>query len=93
MTNNDERPGVTFPPHVFQKNALVADGKRGALAGPGGDIAWLGAPRWDSGAVSSALLAGAGLYAATPADPWFAWGGYYEDGSRSSAASGSPRAA
>ena len=38
-------------------------------------------PRWDSDAVFSALLGGAGCYAVTPADPWFVWGGYYEDGS------------
>jgi alpha,alpha-trehalase len=69
-----------FPPHVLREYALVADGERGALIGPRGDIAWLCAPRWDSDAVFSALLGGAGVYAVTPQEPRFVWGGYYEDG-------------
>src|SRR5690242_21146661 len=36
------------------------------------------APRWDSDAVFSELIGGAGVYAVTPADPWHVWGGYYE---------------
>jgi hypothetical protein len=39
------------------------------------------APRWDSDAVFSALIGGAGAYAITPADIDFVWGGYYEEGS------------
>ena len=38
------------------------------------------APRWDSDAVFSTLIGGAGVYAVTPAAE-FVWGGYYEDGS------------
>ena len=30
-----------FPPHVLRDYALIADGKRGALVGPRGDIVWL----------------------------------------------------
>jgi alpha,alpha-trehalase len=80
-TDNDQVPGALFPPHVLREYALLADGERGALVGPRGDITWMCAPHWDSDAVFSALLGGPGCYAVTPADPWFVWGGYYEDGS------------
>jgi alpha,alpha-trehalase len=68
------------PPRVLREYALVADGERGALIAPDGSVAWLCAPRWDSPAVFSGLLGGAGRYAVTPADPWHVWGGYYENG-------------
>jgi alpha,alpha-trehalase len=68
-------------PRVLREYALVADGERGALIGPHGDIAWMCAPRWDSPAAFSGLLGGAGRYTVTPADPWHVWGGYYEPGS------------
>jgi GH15 family glucan-1,4-alpha-glucosidase len=67
-------------PRVLREYALVADGERGALIGPDGSVAWLCAPRWDSPAVFSGLLGGAGRYTVTPADPWHVWGGYYESG-------------
>ena len=67
-------------PHVLREYALIADGERGALVGPRGDIAWMCAPRWDSGAVLSSLVGGPGTYAVTPAGR-SVWGGYYEDGS------------
>lgn len=38
------------------------------------------APRWDSAAVFSSLIGGGGLYAVTPADARFVWGGFYEEG-------------
>jgi hypothetical protein len=38
-------------------------------------------PSWESPAVFSGLLGGAGGCAITPADPRFVWGGYYEPGS------------
>jgi GH15 family glucan-1,4-alpha-glucosidase len=68
-----------FPPHVLRDYALIADGERGALVGPRGDIVWLCAPRWDSDAVFASLVGGPGLYAVTPAGR-FVWGGYYEEG-------------
>ena len=76
-------PGAAagFPPHVLREYALVADGERGALIGPRGDVAWLCAPGWDSDAVFSGLIGGAGIYAVTPTQDRFVWGGYYEDGS------------
>jgi alpha,alpha-trehalase len=67
-------------PRVLREYALVADGERGALIGPDGSVAWLCTPRWDSPAVFSGLLGGAGRYTVTPADPWHVWGGYYENG-------------
>jgi alpha,alpha-trehalase len=68
-----------YPPHVLREYALLADGERGALVGPRGDIGWMCVPRWHSDAVFSTLIGGGGCYAVTPADPRFVWGGSYED--------------
>lgn len=73
--------GGEFPPHVLREYALLADGERGALVGPKGDVVWLCAPHWHSEAVFTSLIGGEGLYAVTPVDPWFVWGGYYEPSS------------
>ena len=73
--------GAAFRPHVLREYALLADGERGALIGPHGEITWMCAPRWDSDAVFSALIGGGGVYAVTPADERHVWGGYYEPGS------------
>ncbi|UQX87060.1 glycoside hydrolase family 15 protein [Jatrophihabitans telluris] len=67
-------------PHVLREYALIADGERGALCGPHGDLAWLCAPRWDDDAVFSTLVGGAGGYAVTPTER-HVWGGSYEPGS------------
>jgi alpha,alpha-trehalase len=67
-----------FPLHVLSEYALLADGERGVLVGPRGDFVWMCAPRWDSDAVFSALIGGAGMYAVTPVEQPFVWGGYYE---------------
>ncbi|MBO0775679.1 MAG: glycoside hydrolase family 15 protein, partial [Actinobacteria bacterium] len=69
-----------FPPHVLREYALIADGERGALIGPRGDISWLCVPRWHSDAVFASLIGGGGVYSVTPAER-FVWGGYYEEGS------------
>ena len=37
------------------------------------------APAWHSDAVFAALIGGGGNYVICPADPWFVWGGYYEE--------------
>ncbi len=74
------RSEIEFPPHVLREYALIADGERGALVGPRGDIAWLCLPRWHSDAVFASLIGGGGVYAVTPAER-FVWGGYYEHGS------------
>ena len=73
-------PASEFPLHVQSEYALLADGERGMLVGPRGDFVWMCAPRWDSDAVFSALIGGAGVYAVTPAERSFVWGGYYEPG-------------
>jgi hypothetical protein len=68
-------------PHVLRQYALIADGERGALIGPRGDIAFLCAPSWHDDAVFSSLLGGQGGYGISPADDRFVWGGYYESSS------------
>ncbi|OBF65891.1 glycoside hydrolase [Mycobacterium sp. 852002-51971_SCH5477799-a] len=72
---------AAFPPRVLREYALLADGERGALVGPRGDVAWMCAPGWDSDAVFSNLIGGNGVYAITPTDVRHVWGGYYEPGS------------
>jgi alpha,alpha-trehalase len=71
----------TFEPVTLRQYALLADGERGALIGPHGDIAFLCAPRWHDDAVFSGLLGGAGGYAVTPKQSRYTWGGHYEQGS------------
>jgi alpha,alpha-trehalase len=66
-----------FPPEALRQYALIADGERGALCGPHGEIVWMCAPRWHDDAVFSTLLGGAGAYAVTP-DARCVWGGQYE---------------
>jgi alpha,alpha-trehalase len=67
-------------PHVLRDYALLADGERGALVGPSGDISWLCFPRWDSGSVFATLLGGTSSYVVVPTGRRV-WGGYYEPGS------------
>ena len=67
-------------PHVLREYALLADGRRGALIGPRGDIAWLCFPGWSDPAVLASLMGGEGTYAVTPQGR-FVWGGRYEPGS------------
>ena len=40
-----------FPPHALRDYARLADGERGAIIGPHGEIAWLCTPAWHSGSV------------------------------------------
>ena len=71
----------TCPPETLRQYALLADGERGALVGPRGDVAFMCAPRWHDDAVFSALLGGGSAYAVTPTDPRSVWGGHYEQDS------------
>ncbi len=64
-------------PHVLREYALLADGYRGALVGPRGDISWMCAPRWHDDAVFSELIGGAGAFTIQPTSR-FVWGGHYE---------------
>jgi len=40
-----------MPPHALRDYALLADGERGAVVGPRGEIVWMCAPRWECDAV------------------------------------------
>jgi hypothetical protein len=77
VSPTDSLPPAEFAPAVLRDYALLADGERGALIGPSGDIAWMCAPVWDADAVFSTLIGGAGCYAVTPLER-HTWGGYYE---------------
>ena len=66
--------------HSLRDLALIADGERGAIIAPDGNIAWLCAPRWESPAIFADLLGGGGVYAVRPGTPSI-WGGSYEPGS------------
>ncbi|WP_323097439.1 glycoside hydrolase family 15 protein [Intrasporangium sp. YIM S08009] len=82
------RPSVTAdtsrstgqPFHVLREYSFVADGHRGALIGPRGDVVWMCVPRWDSPATFASLVGGRGGYTVTPVEP-YVWGGTYEPGS------------
>ncbi|MFY1693281.1 glycoside hydrolase family 15 protein [Plantactinospora sp. WMMB782] len=83
-TGSDGNPVAdrrSHAPYVLREYALLADGYRGALVDPGGEICWLCFPRWESPSVFGSLLGAAGRYVVTPSDPCHAWGGYYEPGS------------
>jgi GH15 family glucan-1,4-alpha-glucosidase len=67
------------PPFALRDYAFLADGERGVLVGPRGEMAWMCFPCWDSPSVFSALLGGVGRYEVTPSESRFVWGGYYEE--------------
>jgi len=73
------RDGQGPAPNVLREYALIADGERGAIIGPRGDIAWLCAPRWDSPSVFSSLIGGTGAYVVEPVGR-YVWGGWYRNG-------------
>ena len=66
MTRRPTLDLVRPSPHVLRQYALIADGERGALIGPRGDIAFLCAPSWHDDAVFSSLLGGHGGYGDQP---------------------------
>ncbi len=70
---------TTNAPQVLRQYAVIADGYRGGLIGPRGDIAWLCFPTWESPTIFDTLLGGTATYDVHPVEP-FVWGGYYEDG-------------
>ncbi|HEY1777651.1 MAG TPA: glycoside hydrolase family 15 protein [Solirubrobacteraceae bacterium] len=70
-------PGWLNMPHTLREYALLADGERGAVVGPRGDLVWMCFPHWDSEPLFSALIGGGGTYAVTPTER-HVWGGYYE---------------
>lgn len=82
MTQRFDRQSDTwFPPATLRQYAVLADGERGALVGPHGDIGFLCVPRWHDDAVFARLLGGPGVYAVRPQDHHYVWGGHYEHGS------------
>lgn len=66
-------------PFAMRDYAFLADGERGILIGPRGEMAWMSFPAWDSPSIFSSLLGGAGQYRVTPTDDRFVWGGYYDE--------------
>jgi alpha,alpha-trehalase len=76
----------TVPPHAvtgakaLRDYAFVADGRRGALVGPEGDVAWMCFPGWSDAALFAGLLGSGGVFRVAPASPSVP-GGYYEDAS------------
>lgn len=72
--------GGPWDARVLREYALIADGERGALVGPAGEIVWLCFPRWHDPAVFAGLIGGEGGYQVSPVGR-FVWGGYYEPGS------------
>jgi len=66
-------------PHTLREYALLADGERGALVGPRGDMVWMCFPGWADEGIFSSLIGGGGSYALAPAAR-YVWGGYYEEG-------------
>jgi GH15 family glucan-1,4-alpha-glucosidase len=70
---------VSLGAFTLRDHALLADGRRGAVIDPNGDIVWLCFPRWHDAALFSAMLGGGGHYAVTPVER-FTWGGHYEPG-------------
>lgn len=70
-----------FRPAVLREHTLIADGERGAVIGPHGNILWLCVPRWHDEPVFAALIGGRGHYTVTPSDSWNVWGGSYRSNS------------
>ncbi|WP_233562972.1 glycoside hydrolase family 15 protein [Micromonospora musae] len=75
------RVRLVSAPQVLREYALLADGHRGALIGPDGDVVWLCAPGWADPPLFSGLLGGRGRYLVEPVGPRFVWSGHYEPGS------------
>lgn len=66
-----------FRPQVLREHALIADGERGCVVGPHGNILWMCVPRWHDEPVFATLIGGRGQYTVTPTDEWNVWGGSY----------------
>ncbi len=66
-----------WSPTVLREYAFIADGERGILVGPRGEMVWLCFPRWDSPAIFASLVGGGGGYQICPTGR-LVWGGRYE---------------
>jgi hypothetical protein len=80
VDNCTDGDGGYIRPHALRDYALLADGERGAVVGPSGEIVWMCAPRWECDAVFASLVGGGGSYLVSPTAR-FVWGGHYEEGS------------
>ncbi|MGI8613199.1 MAG: glycoside hydrolase family 15 protein [Nocardioidaceae bacterium] len=81
MSRGSDATTPVFPLTVLRDYAMIADGERGVLIGPRGELSWMCVPSWQSPALFSSLIGGAGAYAVTPTDDRFVWGGSYDEGS------------
>ncbi len=79
MAPNREQVNPPEPVNVLRDLALVADGERGCVIGPDGQVVWMCAPQWHDDAVLGQLIGGGGVYSVTPLGR-YTWGGCYEDG-------------
>jgi hypothetical protein len=73
------RDASELSPHALRDYAFLADGFRGALVDPDGDVAWLCFPTWSDGAVFAGLLGGRGICHLAPSGRRVP-GGFYEEG-------------
>ncbi len=51
-----------FAPQSLRQYAFIADGERGALVGPQGDVAFMCVPRWHDDAAFASLIGGDGHF-------------------------------
>ncbi len=84
MTDGDSSSAVPSEqrnslPHELRDYALLADGQRGILADPDGELAWMCFPTWSAPAVLASLLGSGGSYRIRPKGRYVP-GGAYEDG-------------
>jgi alpha,alpha-trehalase len=72
--------GDVMTPYTLRDYTLLADGLRGAVLSPEGEVAWLCFPTWSDPALFAGLLGGGGTYVVVPSIRHVR-GGYYEPGS------------
>ncbi len=76
----DDHWSQQFPTNALREYALLADGERGIVVGPRGELAWMCAPRWHDPAVLATFIGGRGVFAVSPVGQRYVWGGHYEEG-------------
>ncbi|HEY1653067.1 MAG TPA: glycoside hydrolase family 15 protein [Acidimicrobiales bacterium] len=80
MANRDmERLEEAASPHVLRDYVLIADGWRGAMINPDGEMSWLCFPSWSDPATFAGLLGAGGGYRVAPTERHL-YGGNYDDG-------------
>ena len=76
-------------PHVLREYALLADGERGAVIGPRGEISFMCFPGWDGDGLFASMIGGDGVYAVTPTGR-FVWAATTSPRALSGATAGFP---